>query len=74
MNTSQTILTAPEATVSDRMLQLFQEYQDNIELTLTDLFAFLTTPTAEREEFFALYCHKDYSSNDQIIIQHITAK
>lgn len=69
-----TLLTSPEATISDRMLQGYQQYQDNSELTFTDLFAFLTTPTAEREEFIALYCNKSYNSNDQIITQHITAK
>lgn len=68
------ILTAPEVIFSSALLEKFQLYTVNSEADVSDLFSFLTTPTAEREEFFALYCDKSYSSIDQVIIQKVNVK
>lgn len=73
MNAIRTITATPEFGDTESILSLYRNFMNDITLTGHDLFAFLTTPTPEREEFFAVHCTCTYSSTDNIVTPTFTA-
>lgn len=65
---NKTITAAFQISNSDELLNAYRKFCGNNAVVSDDLFAFLTTPAPEREEFLTLNCTCDYSSSDTIII------
>ena len=57
---------------TNTLLTAYRQYTGKAILTADDLFAFVTTPTPERDEFLATYCTCTYSSTDNIVITNYT--
>lgn len=66
MMNDRTITAAIQSSNTEALLDAYRRYTGNNANTSDELFDFLITPTAQREEFLTASCACIYSSTDNI--------
>lgn len=57
---------------ADALLNAYRRYSENSTATADDLFAFITTPTPERDVFLINYCTCTISVSENIVLSTYT--
>nr|DAD67474.1 MAG TPA: hypothetical protein [Siphoviridae sp. cttdo1] len=65
-------ITAMQVSNTDVLLTAYRRYSGNNIAITDDLFAFITTPTPERDVFLITYCNCTISVSENIVLSTYT--